>query len=30
MINTLGKDFLAAATFKGLWDASIEKKQKSL
>ena len=24
MINTLGKDFFAAATFKGLWVASFE------
>ena len=24
MINTLRKDFFAAATFKGLWDASFK------
>ena len=26
MINTLGKDFFAAATFQALWDASFETK----
>ena len=30
MINTLGKNFLAAATFKGLWDASFKTGQGKL